>query len=121
MTEHTADAWDGLSPASDAFRLSGILSDEYSARIVLGTAQKPVSALYVSRKWGIPIAACYRRLRDLEAAGLIASEPGPAARNGRRTVLYRSRVRSLQVLFEEGRFRVHVDLGSGSIEATAGP
>jgi len=51
---------------------SKIITDEYSAKILVATYKKPKSALELSHRFGIPIAACYRRmvpLKTLEANG----------------------------------------------------
>lgn len=82
--------------------------DAYSARILLGTAEVATSALDLSRRFGIPLAACYRRLRQLEDAGLIYCAGALPSRNGKGLQLFRSRVRSLRIIFEEGRLRASI-------------
>jgi len=50
---------------------SQLLTDEYSAKILLATYKRRISAQEISQRYGIPIAACYRKIRILEEAGLI--------------------------------------------------
>lgn len=90
--------------------MSQTVMDEYAARILLGTYERPVSALDLSRRFGIPIAACYRRIRQLEALGLVYCEQSLPSRNGKGLQLFRSRVRSVRISLEEGCLRARVVL-----------
>jgi len=95
----------------EALRLSQTVMDEYSARILLGTMEQAASALDLSRRFGIPIAACYRRIRQLEAMGLVVCERALPSRNGKGLQLFRSRLRSMRIVLEEGRLRARVEVG----------
>ena len=55
----------------DPLEASRLITDEYAARILVATFKKPKSAIDLSREYGIPIAATYRRIHMLEKAGLI--------------------------------------------------
>src|SRR5438445_584473 len=66
-----------------ALQVSQTIMDEYSARILLGTFDHPVSALDISRRFAIPIAACYRRIKELEGLGLVYVEAALPSRNGK--------------------------------------
>lgn len=92
----------------EPFVVSQTVMDEYSARILLGTAEHAVSALDLSRRFGIPIAACYRRIRQLERMGLVYCERALPSRNGKGLQLFRSRLRSLRVVLEEGKLRARI-------------
>src|SRR3990172_13262172 len=92
----------------EALQVSQTVMDEYSARILLGTFDRSVSALALSQRFGIPIAACYRRIRELEGMGLVFVERGLPSRNGKGLQLFRSRLRSVRVSLEEGRLRARV-------------
>ncbi|HKZ98109.1 MAG TPA: helix-turn-helix domain-containing protein [Thermoplasmata archaeon] len=94
----------------EALRVSQSVMDEYSARILLGTYSEAVSALELSRRFGIPIAACYRRIRDLSDMGLVFCEKELPSRNGKGLQLFRSRLRSVRISLEEGRLRARVEL-----------
>src|SRR6059036_4307628 len=95
----------------EPLQLSQTVMDEYSARILMGTFERPVSALELSRRFGIPIAACYRRIKELEGLGLVYCEQAEPSRNGRGLQLYRSRLRSVRIAFDEGKLHARVELG----------
>ena len=107
----------------EALQVSQTVMDEYSARILLGTFDRSVSALELSQRFGIPIAACYRRIRGLEGMGLVFVERELPSRNGKGLQLFRSRLRSVRVSLEEGRLRARVLLDArgpaGSAETVA--
>ena len=100
----------------EALELSQTVMDPYSARILLGTCEGAVSALDLSRRFGIPIAACYRRIRQLERMGLVYCERALPSRNGKGLQLFRSRLKSVRVTLEEGRLKalIVIDEAQGS-------
>src|SRR5512136_2072258 len=87
--------------------------DQYSARILLGTFETAVSALDLSRRFGIPIAACYRRIRRLEEMGLVYCERALPSRNGKGLQLFRSRLKSVRISLEEGRLKASIVIDDG--------
>jgi len=93
-------------------QVSQTIMDEYSARILLGTSSGPVSAIDLSRRFGIPIAACYRRIKDLERLGLMFCERELPSRNGKGLQLFRSRLKSVRISLEDGQLSARVELGS---------
>src|SRR5213593_1559888 len=78
----------------EALQVTQTIMDDYSARILLGTFERPASAIELGRRFGIPIAACYRRIKQLEGLGLLYGERAEPSRNGRGLQLYRSRLRT---------------------------
>ena len=86
-------------------QLSQTVMDEYSARILMGTFEQSVSALELSRRFGIPIAACYRRIKELEGLGLVYCERELPSRNGKGLQLFRSRLTSVRITLEDGNLR----------------
>src|SRR5437870_3358988 len=103
----------------EAFRVTQTIMDEYCARILLGTFDHPVSAIELGRRFGIPIAACYRRIKELEVMGLVYCERAEPSRNGRGLQLYRSRLRSVQIAIEDGKLRARVVLAPMGVAATS--
>ena len=89
--------------------------DPYSARILHGTSDAAVSALDLSRRFGIPIAACYRRIRQLERMGLVYCERALPSRNGKGMQLFRSRLKSVRVRLEEGRLTASIVIEDGPV------
>ena len=87
------------------------IMDEYSARILLGTFDRPASAIDLCRRFGVPVAACYRRIKELEGLGLVYAERAQPTRNGRGLLQYRSRLKSVRIAFEDGNLRARVEIG----------
>ncbi len=77
----------------------------------MGTFDRPASALELSRRFAIPIAACYRRIKDLEEIGLVYCEREMPSRNGKGLQLFRSCLKSMRISLEEGRLRTRVEIG----------
>jgi DNA-binding Lrp family transcriptional regulator len=95
--------------------LSQTVMDEYSARILLGTFERAASALELSRRFRIPIAACYRRVKELEGMGLIYCEREIPSRNGKGLQMFRSRLKSVRIAFEDGNLRARVEVGPAGV------
>src|SRR2546426_10904237 len=102
----------------EALRLTQTIMDEYSARILLGTFDRPASAIELGRRFGIPIAACYRRLKELEGLGLVYRERAEPSRDGRGLQLYRARLRSVPIAIEDWKLRTRVVLSHKCLAAT---
>ena len=66
--------------------VSRLLTDEYAERILVATQSVARSVQEISDKYDIPIAACYRKIHELEEAG--------------------SLLKSAQLVYEGGIFRV---------------
>ncbi len=103
----------------EPLRVSQTVMDEYSARILLGTFDHAVSALDLSHRFRIPIAACYRRIRQLEEMGLVYCERELPSRNGKGLQLFRSRLRSVRVVLEEGTLRTQVVIDTSGAPQSA--
>lgn len=99
----------------EPLRISQTVMDEYSARILLGTFDRAVSALDLSRRFRIPIAACYRRIKELESLGLMYCERALPSRNGKGLQLFRSRLKSVRIAFEDGSLRARVEVGPAGV------
>jgi len=87
----------------DTFRL---LLDEYSAKILQLTSPQAMNAVELSDSLGIPIAACYRRIRVLKDAGVLKEEGRTVSIGGKMVATYRSAMESAEVLLQDGRLRV---------------
>ena len=110
-----------LNPALPHFKLSGImpeqrikevsrlLADDYSQKILASTYAAAMSAQRLSKICQIPIAACYRRIHELEEAGLLSVDREKEVYKGRKVRLYRCRLRSATIKFLNGRFVVRYD------------
>lgn len=101
----------------EPLQLSQAAMDEYSARILLGTFERAASALELSRRFGIPIAACYRRIKELETMGLVYCERALPSRNGKGLQQFRSRLKSIRIALEDGNLRARVEVGPPGVLA----
>ncbi len=79
------------------------MTDLYSAKIILSTMSKTLSAQELSEILEIPIAACYRKIKQLESAGLIGCVERRLTQSGKRVCYYKSQVKNASIEFSEGR------------------
>jgi len=94
----------------DPFDLFKMMLDEYSAQILHLTSPQPMNALELSDALGIPIAACYRRIRALKEAGILKEEGKVQSAGGKMVSLYRSSVEKAEVILQDGRLRIQIDV-----------
>jgi len=100
----------------ELLKTSQLLTDEYAVKILVATVRVPRSAQEISRKFGIPIAACYRRIRDLQKVGLVECKERRLSHEGKRVSFYLSTVKNAYVFFEGGRLRVKFELKTGGAD-----
>jgi len=91
-------------------KITKLLADVYSQRILSYTYRKPMSAQKLSALCHIPIAACYRRIHDLERAGMLFVADEKEIYKGRKVKLYRCSLRHAVLRFSDGKFKVNYDL-----------
>jgi hypothetical protein len=101
----------------EPLQLSQTVMDGYSARILMGTSSRAASALELSRQFGIPIAACYRRIKELEGLGLVYCERELPSRNGKGLQLFRSRLKSVRISLEDGNLHARIEVGPPGVLA----
>src|SRR2546430_16641169 len=65
----------------------------------------------------MPIAACYRRIKELEGLGLVYCERELPSRNGKGLQLFRSRLTSVRITLEAGNLRARVEIGPSAVLA----
>lgn len=94
----------------DPFGLFKMMLDEYSSRILQLTSPRPMNALELSDALGIPIAACYRRIRTLKDAGMLKEEGKAQSVGGKMVSLYRSSVEKAEVVLQDGRLSVLMEV-----------
>lgn len=104
----------------DPLEASRLVTDEYSAKILVATFRRPRSAIDMSREYGIPIAACYRRIHALEEAGLLRCVERALTQKGKRISLYSSQLKNAYIFFEGGRLRVRFQLANGQTQDFGG-
>ena len=99
-----------------ALETSRLLTEEYSAKILLATMGKPKSAFELSDKLGIPIAACYRKIKLLEDSGLMFCAERRLTQAGKRISMYKSNVRNAQIVFERNKIRAKIEMIDGTTQ-----
>ena len=104
----------------DQINASHLITDEYSAKILIATFRRPKSAIELSQKLGIPIAACYRRIRSLERANLIQCVERLLTQKGKRISVYISQLKNAYISIEDGQMKVRFDMKNGSSEEFGG-
>lgn len=104
----------------DLFEASQLITDKYSVRILVGTIKRPKSAIELSEKFGIPIAACYRKIKELENAGLLRCVERRLTRKGKRVSMYISQLKTAYLYFENGKLRMRFHLTNGAINDFGG-
>ncbi|NLI74141.1 MAG: winged helix-turn-helix transcriptional regulator [Euryarchaeota archaeon] len=100
----------------DLLKTTQLLTDEYSVKILTATVRKARSAQDISNRFGIPIAACYRRIKELEAAGLLVCQERRLSQRGKRVSFYISMLKNAYVFFEDGNLRVKFQLKTGGAD-----
>ena len=93
----------------DPLESSRLIMDEYSAKILAATTRKPKSAIQLSKKYGIPIAICYRRIHKLEEADFLEEADRVLTQDGKRVSVYKSKLKNVHIIFEDGKFKVKMD------------
>ncbi|MDH3364747.1 MAG: helix-turn-helix domain-containing protein [Thermoplasmata archaeon] len=116
---------DAMTPEDRSKTVSRLLADDYSQKILAYTYESPVSAQRLSKVCRIPIAACYRRIHELEQVGLISVDREKEVYKGRRVRLYRCKLKSAVIRFSNGRFVLKYDVlpdnGNGGDEHASDP
>ncbi|MEM0448245.1 MAG: winged helix-turn-helix domain-containing protein [Methanomassiliicoccales archaeon] len=100
-----------------ALETSSLLTEEYSIKVLVATMGLPKSVNELSEKLGIPIAACYRRIRSLEKAGLLYCVDRGLTQKGKRVSLYKAKIKNGMILLEKNKVRVKLDMIDGSVES----
>lgn len=108
---------DGSAPrgAKGAFAVIRTVLDGYAFRILMATHEAECSAFDLSRRFGIPIVACYRRLRELEELGVIVPSSTTMETAGHPIRLFRSHLRSARIQFEDGKLWARIEFAAPGV------
>ena len=90
--------------------IARVLTDEYAERILVATSYSLMSTQELSQVYDIPIAACYRRIHELEKLGLIKCEKEITGEKGKPIKLYGSMLKRACLLFNKGSFKVRFEI-----------
>lgn len=91
---------------ADPFETFRLLLDEYSSKILELTSRQAMNAMELSDALGIPMAACYRRIRALKDAGVLVEDGKVVSIGGKLVATYKSAVEKAEVVLQDGRLRV---------------
>jgi predicted transcriptional regulator len=102
---------------------SKVLSDLQALRIISLTQKKPCSAQELSEELNSPLAGIYKKIKELEVAGLIVDNDRILMPYGKRVTRYRSLVRGFYVQFYNNELRVTLELDNAeqSVKMTWNP
>jgi predicted transcriptional regulator len=100
----------------DATDMLGVLGDEHSRKILIATHIKPRTAMEIADAQGIPIAACYRRIKILEDMAFIQKDEQILTQNGKRRWTYISNIHRMELFYTDGKMAARCELRNGFIE-----
>ena len=111
----------------DELTIAQLLTDNYCLKIVSAASSKTMSVKDMAFTYFIPFATCYKKVAELEAAGLIRQEGKVLERNGKKHAVYRSTLKNLEVQYKgntillkveiegKGEKTISLDLSSGNM------
>jgi len=83
-----------------------LLTDMDMEKILLGTYQKSKCAMELSEIHGIPIAACFRKIKALKKKGLLNVTESVRTANGKNVEYYTANLENAYVFYDSGRVKV---------------
>jgi len=102
----------------NAYELSKLLIDEYSAKILTYAKDRPRTVQDMCRRLEIPVTLGYRRVNTLLSEGLLSCEGRVLTQKGKWTKLYLSQVKRAQIFFDDGKMRLKFELKTGQVRWT---
>ncbi len=102
-----------IPPASEpgtGMDIPRLLMDEYNLMILSATYSNGKSARQLAYVFDIPIATCYRKIKELEDVGLLKCIDRPLTQDGRRYKIYKSELMGIKMSFERGKLRIRIEL-----------
>ncbi|MCJ7488519.1 MAG: winged helix-turn-helix domain-containing protein [Thermoplasmata archaeon] len=94
----------------DPFDMFNLVLDKHTSRILDLTSDRPFNAGELSELVGIPLAACYRRIRVLKGAGLLKEDSKVQSEGGKSVSAYKSTMDSAEVVLEDGRLSIQMSV-----------
>jgi predicted transcriptional regulator len=94
----------------DNLRIAQIMMDEYNIKILAATSHKPKSAREIAFLFDIPMASCYRKIKELLGAGLIRIDGTELSSDGKRYKIYKSLIDCVTLVYEHGQMRMKIDM-----------
>ena len=94
----------------DDLDLAQILMDEYNMKILAATSHKAKSARELAFLFDIPMASCYRKIKELLGAGLLKLDSTELSADGKRYKIYKSQIDCITMVYERGQMRLKIDM-----------
>jgi predicted transcriptional regulator len=92
------------------------LADDEAREVIACAISGGKSVADIVRECNIPHTSAYRLVNKLKNEGLLVVERVVLSKDGKKSLLYRSSVRSVMVKFEEGRISIEVLLNHNIAE-----
>ena len=86
-----------------------VLSDKYCRTILEAIMYKPKSVIEITAETRIPISTIYRRIQMLHDNKLLFTS-GTISNDGKKFFLYKSKVKGIQSIFNNGQVEVEIIL-----------
>ena len=86
-----------------------VISDKYCRAILNTTMYNPKAVTDIARDTKIPFSTMYRRIQMLLDQKLL-SISGMISEDGKRTSLYKSKIKGMSCVFDKGQVKVELDL-----------
>jgi len=108
--------------------MAQLLMDQYNLKILSSTTRKALSVRDMAFMYFIPLASCYRKVKELEEIGLLKCEGKQLSRDGKRYKVYKSQVSEFNVSYRnkaviislvldwEEPIRVSIDMNTGKVQ-----
>lgn len=103
-----------ISSAMDSQKVRDILMDEISARILLATLYRPMTASQIVHSSKAPVAKVFRRIKILERAGLLRKYLHIVDRRGDLIPAYLSELRYGHMFVDRGHLKMRFKLVADS-------
>ena len=87
--------------------LLSIVSDKYCRTILKAIIDKPKSAIEIASETKIPISTIYRRIQTLHDNKLVQAS-GMISGDGKKLFLYKSKIKGVNSMYNEGRVEVEL-------------
>jgi len=88
---------------------SKLLSDPQLIKILAATSRAPKTVQELSDMFGIPIAGCYRKIKELENEGLVEKVDKILTPRGKRVARFRSVLRGAYIQFFNNELKITLE------------
>jgi len=87
-----------------------LLMDDYCFKILMSTTMRNMSIRDIAFTYFMPFATCYKKIAELEAAGLIREVGKEKGKKGKQSSVYRSCLEHFKMNYKSSSLTLNVDL-----------